>query len=59
MLTNFPSLSTIGSADTRLSTNFFKARIILVSSVAVSIFSNVPIRNSFKVLFAKDGLGNS
>ena len=59
MFTNFPSESTIGKAETRLSTNFFKAKIILVSSVAVSMFSKVPILNSRSVLFIKHGLGNS
>jgi hypothetical protein len=59
MLTSLPSLSTNGSADTRLSTNFFNAKIILVSSVAISIFLKVPICNSLSVLFENDGFGNS
>lgn len=32
---------------------------MLVSSVAVSIFSKVPILNSLSVLLVKDGFGNS
>ena len=59
MLTNLPSASMIGKAETRLSTNFLSAKIMLVSSVAVSMFSNVPIPNSLKVLLTKHGLGNS
>jgi len=59
MFTNFPSESTIGNAETLLSTNFFNAKIMLVSSVAVSIFSKVPILNSLSVLLVKDGFGNS
>ena len=59
MLTNFPSASIIGSAETLLSTNFFNAKIMLVSSVAVSMFSNVPILNSLNVLSVKDGFGSS
>lgn len=32
---------------------------MLVSSVAVSMFSKVPILNSLSVLLVKDGFGNS
>jgi hypothetical protein len=49
----------MGNAETLLSTNFFNAKIMLVSSVAVSMFSKVPILNSLNVLLVNDGFGNS
>lgn len=59
MFTSFPSVSTIGNAETLLSTNFLSAKIMLVSSVAVSMFSKVPILSSLSVLLMNDGFGNS
>lgn len=57
--TSLPSSSTMGSALTLLSRNLSNAAIMVVSSVAVSTFSKVPILNSANDLLRKLGRGRS